>query len=331
MNTKVSAKVSDLVLVIVAIGGAIALLVAGTAPAGWTSDRALLPLVADGSRILILLAVVSIVVGIAAAQFLGRGRDTVIGGEAIRYHRYQRLVHWAIAIGFVLDAATAAWLLRWSVLDTSIDIRPALYVTHFVGAGLVVIGSVTFVTSTRLRGEQSLFPQWRDVGPAFARLFGYLGIYGEPGVLGVRWPRSWQQGTQAFLASFAIRPAIREGKFLSVEKVFSFTPLAILAAIVVVTGLIKAGRYYFAVPTDVIYWTTWVHDISVWLTLGVVGAHLAAIFLVPRNWPGIRAMVTGRLPLESVEHEFPAWADELRGQGAGARVSGARSQGTAGD
>ncbi len=56
--------------------------------------------------------------------------------------------------------------------------------------------------------------------------------------------------------------------------------------IVVVTGLIKSAHYFFVVPSGVLYWTTWLHDLSTQLTLVVVGLHLAAIFLVPR--------VTGR-------------------------------------
>jgi cytochrome b subunit of formate dehydrogenase len=240
----------------------------------------------------------------------------------VRYGAFDRVIHWSLAVGFVLDFATAAWLLRWLGLQTSPDILPTLYLLHFVGAGLIVFAGAAFVTAARVRGQDALFPRWRDVGPSIARLFAYLGVYGQPGVLGMRWPRVWQPGLQRTLAKFGVKPLPREGKFLAVEKVFSFTPLAILTLIVVGTGLVKAVRYFFQVPPDVYYWATWLHDLSTWLTLLVVGAHLAAIFLVPRNWPGIRAMLTGRISRHVVEEEFPTWAEELRRQEARPEAAG---------
>lgn len=329
MKTKRSAIVGDIVLVVLIIGGAIWLFAAGFPPANWTSDGTLLPLVVDWSRILIGLTAVGVIVGLLVAWTMRRGRDRIVNGDVVRYRGYERLVHWALALGFILAFGTAAWLLRWVGLDPTPEIRPALYVIHFIGSALIVVSAVSIAASSRVRGQDALFPRWRDVGPAIARLFGYLGIYGEPGVLGLRLRMVWLQEA---LAAIGIKPAKREGKFLAVEKVFSFTPLAILTLIVVVTGLIKAARYFFAVPTDVLYWTTWLHDLSTWLTLVVVGVHLAAIFLVPRNWPGIRAMVLGRMSLRHVAEEFPAWADELRQpEPPPAAPEGVAAHGTVGD
>ncbi len=309
MKTKLFAIASDVVLLVLVIGGAIWLFALGSPVVAWQTDRSLLPLVTDWSRILILLAAVGVVLGLVLAALLRRGRDRIVDGDVVRYGAYQRLVHWSLAIGFVVDLVTGAWLLRLFGLQTTVELRPTLYVVHFIGAGLIVLAAATFVTASRVRGEDALFPRWADVGPAIARLFAYLGVYGDRGFLGIRLRMVWLQNA---LAAVGIRPARREGKFLAVEKVLSFTPLAALAVLVVGTGLIKAARYFFAVPPDVLRGATWVHDVSVWLTLIVVGLHLVAIFLVPRNWPGIRSMVTGRMRLDVVREEFPGWADELR-------------------
>ena len=331
-RTKMLAVLTDVVLVALVIGGAAWLFLAGLPPASWTTDRPLLPLSVDGSRILILLTAAGVVLGILLAAIVRRAPDRVVDGQAIRYGAYQRLVHWAFAIGFVLDFATAAWILRWVGLRTSPDILPALYLVHFIGAGLIVFAAAIFVTTSRVRGEDALFPRWRDVSPALARLFGYLGVYGEPGAFGLSWPRGWQRGTQAFLSRLGIRPLAREGKFLAVEKVLSFTPLAILSLVVIATGLIKAARYFFVVPVDVLSWATWLHGLSTWGVLVIVGLHIAAIVLVPRNWPGIRAMVSGRMDLHVVKEEFPAWADELRPTEARpVAAETARAHGTPGD
>lgn len=312
MKTKALAVLADIVLVALILAGAVWLFVSGMPPATWTTDRALLPLSVEGSRYTMLLTAAGIVLGLALAVARRRAPERVLNGEVVRYNLYERLVHWALAVGFVLAFATGAWLLRWLGAQTWRDLLPTLYLVHFVGAALIVFAAAAFVTSARVRGQDALFPRWRDLSPAIARLFGYLGIYGQPGVLGLRWPRSWQPGWQRALAALGIRPLEREGKFLAVEKVLSFTPLAILTLIVVGTGLVKAARYFFLVPPGVYFWATWLHDLATYLTVIVVGAHLAAIFLVPRNWPGIRAMLTGRVSRHVAEEEYPAWVDELR-------------------
>lgn len=332
MKTKTFAIISDIVLVAVVLGGAILLFASGIFSAGWNTDRPLLPLVVDWSRILILAAAVGTVLGVLVAALVKLRRDRLVDGRVVRYSGFDRIVHWALAIGFVLDFFTAIWLLRWLGLQSTPDIRPTLYLVHFIGATLIVLGATVFVAASRIRGQDALFPRWRDVGPAIARLFGYLGVYGESGVLGIRMPASWQKGWRAALAELGIKPAARESKFLSVEKVFSFTPLAILAFIVIATGLIKSARYFFGMPADLVYWTTWLHDLAAWLTVFVVGAHLAAIFLIPRNRPGIRTMIYGTMSFRDVEHEFPAWADEIRErEPRTAPAEGVAAQGTVGD
>ncbi len=311
MRTKPFALLSDLVLVALVVIGAVYLFLSGLYTGGVATDRPILPLSVDGSRILLVLATVAIVLGIIVAQLRRRGA-AIEDGKVTRYALFDRLVHWGIVLGFILDFVTAIWLLRWVGLTPTVDNRPTLFLLHYIGAGLILVAAVTFVTASRLRGQDALFPSWSDLSPALARLFGYLGVYGESGVLGLRLPKSWQGPLAATLADLGIRPARREGKFLAVEKVLSFTPLAILVLVVVATGLLKSAHYFFTVPQPVLYWTTWLHDAAAWGTLVIVGVHMAAILLVPRNWGGIRSMIFGSIPFRVVEHEFPGWADELR-------------------
>ncbi|MDE3074537.1 MAG: cytochrome b/b6 domain-containing protein [Chloroflexota bacterium] len=328
MRSNAFAILADVILLALIVVGAVWLFVSGMSPGAWTSDRPLLPLSVEGAQVTLLVAAVGIILGLVLAWLLPRARDRVVNGDVVRYRLYERLVHWALALGYVLAFVTGAWLLRWLSVQTNRDILPSLYLVHYIGAALIVFAAGAFVTSARVRGEDALFPRWRDVSPAVARLFSYLGIYGQPGVLSLRWPRSWQEPWQRFLAELGIRPAKAEGKFLSVEKVLSFAPLAILTFIVVGTGLVKAVRYFFQVPGDVYYWATWLHDLSAWFTLVVVGVHIVAIFLVPRNWPGIRAMISGRISQHVVEEEFPAWAESLRSpDGQAAEAEGAAAPG----
>ena len=313
MRTKPLAIISDFVLLAIAVFGAVYLFWTGFYASGDTTDRPLLPLSVDGSRILLVLVFAAIALGLIIANIRNTSRDHIaLDGTVTRYAVFDRLSHWAVAIGFVIDFVTAAWLLRWFGLQSTVDNRWTLFLLHYIGAGLIVLGAVTFVTASRVRGQDALFPSWSDVSPAIARLFGYLGVYGQSGVFGMRLPVSWQHPLQNALAALGIKPSDHEEKFLAVEKVLSFTPLATLAAIVIVTGVIKAAHYFFAIPQQVMYWMSWLHDFAAILTVIIVGAHLAAIFLVPRNMAGLRSMIFGGIPFRAVEHEFPAWADKLR-------------------
>ncbi len=314
MRQKTFAVLSDIVLLALLVGGVAWLLLSGGRADGFTTDRAMLPLSTDGSRLVIFFTAGGTVVGLLLALIVRNRGDKIIGGEVVRYRAAERLVHWGMALGYVLAFASAVFLLRWLALSSTVDLRPVLYQIHFAGAILMVFAGTVFVAATRARGQDGLFPRWSDVSPALARLFSYLGIYGEPGVLGMRWPRGWQAGTQGMLASLGIRPRLQEGKFLAAERVLSFTPLAVLTLVVVATGLVKSARYFFSVPADVAATATTLHDWATIATVIVVGAHIAAIFLVPRNWPGIRAMVTGRMSRRIVAHEFPAWEKELEVQ-----------------
>lgn len=310
-KTTALAVLSDTVLLLLAVGGAVWLLTAGAPPAVWSTDRPLFPLSVDGSRALLLLTAAGAALGFVLARALPRAR-TRWSDRVIRYSIFERLAHWSVALGYVLAFATGVLVLRWFGFDATREQLQTLYLWHFVGAGLIVVAATSWVVSYRMRGQGSLLPRWRDLGPAVARVFAYLGIYGGSGVLGLRWPNSWQRPWQRALATFGIRPLAREGKFLAAEKVLSFTPLAILTLVVVITGLVKAARYFYGVPADVYLWATRIHDLTAWLTLVVVGLHLVAIVLVPRNWPGITAMITGRMDRHVIEEEFPAWADELQ-------------------
>src|SRR5512141_1833529 len=98
MRTKPLALISDLVLVALVVIGAVYLFTTGFYDTGATTDRPLLPLSVDGSRILLLCAFAGIVVGIVVAG-MRRGRTRIENGEVTRYSLFDRLVHWGIALG----------------------------------------------------------------------------------------------------------------------------------------------------------------------------------------------------------------------------------------
>ena len=90
MKTKPFAIISDIVLVVLVIGGAIWLFLQGTPTVVWNSDGELLPLVVDWSRILIYLTGAAVVLGLLVAALRRNGRDKLVNGDvADFYYRVQ--------------------------------------------------------------------------------------------------------------------------------------------------------------------------------------------------------------------------------------------------
>jgi hypothetical protein len=82
-------------------------------------------------------------------------------------------------------------------------------------------------------------------------------------------------------------------------------------SVVVVTGIIKALRYLYPIPpTFIAAVTTW-HDVFSYVAVFMLGIHLAAILLVPRNWPLLVSMLTMRVSRKHVQTWHPLWEQEL--------------------
>ena len=204
MKTKTFAILSDIVLVAVVLGGAVLLFASGIFSSGWNTDRPLLPLVVDWSRILLLAAAVGTVLGVLVAALVKIRRDRVVNGRVVRYSGFDRIVHWSIAIGFVLDFFTAIWLLRWLGLQSTPDIRPTLYLIHFIGAVLIVLGgSLTLplagvllafiIANYAYQGAQPFYSAMLpDLVPrgeqgrlsGIAAAFGYVGVFSSAVLFG---------------------------------------------------------------------------------------------------------------------------------------------------
>ncbi|HBY96801.1 MAG: hypothetical protein M5U01_33650 [Ardenticatenaceae bacterium] len=254
-----------------------------------------------------------IALGIFAGLYRVRresARDSAMAGEnAVRRHgRADVGLHWLNAAGILIGLGTAAMLLRWvnRVLDTQL-----LYVLHYVGAALIVYALSNFMTHALVGGHMGLWPKLREIPEALGELVSYLGIFHEPGVFGIRLPRSIGLPIARLFVTFGIRKPKDVGKYLATEKVLSFPIWAILVGLIFISGLVKTLRYAWPIPTTLVGTATWVHDLTAIAVLIWLVAHIAPTTLVPRNWPLLKSMFTTRVSLDYVKAHHPAWYRQL--------------------
>ena len=235
------------------------------------------------------------------------------------------VAHWLNGIGFIVGMVTGAIILRgFNAGSSTSEInlpwlqRPDeirnIFVIHYVGASLVVFAVGSHLAQNAVSGGRGLIPRsFRDLREGLGELVEYTGVFGPGGAaFGIRLPKAIRQPFAEIFASFGIAPPRRLGKFLPAEKVFSYTPWAIIIAVMTVTGLVKVFRYLYPIPPSFVALMSALHDLFTVVALVMLGIHLAALLLVPRNWPLLVSMFTTRISRKTVERLNPAWFAQLQ-------------------
>jgi thiosulfate reductase cytochrome b subunit len=257
--------------------------------------------------------IVPFLIGAAtAAALLERGRRqhrAVNTTESLRRHELSEvLTHWLNAVGIGLGLMTAAWLKRWFDRPFSLE---TTYIIHFVGAGMTLMAVAHHLTYELVGGGGGLLPRKvADFKNALAELASYTGVYrGVRGAFGIQLPVVIRRPVQRLLRKLNIVPD-PAGKYLATEKVLSYTVWTVLIGVVVLTGLVKTLNYVIAVPGGVRQPATFLHDGATIFLVVMLGVHVAALVLVPRNWPLLKSMVTTRISRAYARQHLPLWADE---------------------
>lgn len=238
-----------------------------------------------------------------------RPHRTRLNGWLRRHERTEVITHWLNAAGIGLGLITAAWLLKWFGDPFSLS---TTYVLHFVGAGLVLLAVAHHLTYQLVGGGTGLLPRsWADVKNAAAEVIGYAGVYrGLPGVFGIQLPLAVRRPIQRVLRRYDLAPD-PAGKYLATEKVISYAIWALLIGIVVLTGLVKTLNYLVRLPGWLLQAATFLHDGATIFIVVFLVIHVAALALVPRNWPLLRSMFTTRIPRAYAEQHLPRWNEEI--------------------
>src|SRR5207237_6879782 len=93
-------------------------------------------------------------------------------------------------------------------------------------------------------------------------------------------------------------------EFTYYERAVSFPTWELTLGLIILTGAIKAVRYIYPIPGDVLYWVSAVH-VGAGVLLGLKLLDHLRYVLAPSRWPLMVAMATGWVP-ESYVTRFHA-------------------------
>ncbi|MBI4581253.1 MAG: cytochrome b/b6 domain-containing protein [Planctomycetes bacterium] len=279
-------------LVLVAIGGAWIVLQHSSGAQPWG------PLLSDNvlfAKSLPFLIGLGILLGLAQALG-GNGFRAERRGERVRrFSVATALSHWTMTLGFLLAFATGLTEYLKGVLDVPPPLPSyILYRVHYIGASLVVLTASSLATSWLLSGDRRLLPDLKR----FAR---------ELRGLAAELPRPLGSVVAGFFGLSMRRPAPPVGQFTSYERLVSFPIWVVLVGLIVLTGLVKAMRYLFPIPGELVSVASVVHVATMVMLAAKLLDHLRYV-LSPSRWPLFVAMVTTWMGVKYARARHPGWA-----------------------
>jgi cytochrome b subunit of formate dehydrogenase len=222
----------------------------------------------------------------------------VRAGAVRRFAPGTVILHALAAVSLIVLIATGGWQYLKGLLDAESPIYMAtVYRIHYLAASLLIFVTVAFVTDWLLRGERSL-----TLGKGQG-VRGLRGLAHElPKPLG---------STLAYLLGLDMRRAAPPTEeFTYYERAVSFPAWEVFIGLIIVTGVIKAMRYVYPIPGEVLYWVSAVHvGAGVLLALKLLD-HLRYV-LVPSRWPLMASMATGWISESYVKAFHAGWYARL--------------------
>jgi len=223
------------------------------------------------------------------------GPDRRPADQAIR--RFAPSTIWLHALAGVALLAlifTGGWQYLKGLLGADSPLyMGTVYRIHYIAASLLIFASVAFVTDWLLRNERSLtigkgqfIRTMRGLAHELPKPLGTIIGYG----LGLDLRRA--------------PPPTEE--FTYYERSISFPLWELTIGLIILTGVIKAMRYIYPIPGDVLYWISAVH-VGSGLLLGLKLLDHLRFVLSPSRWPLMGAMATGWIPAGYVQKFHPGW------------------------
>jgi len=247
-----------------------------------------------------------VLIGTLAAPAPGPGRverraaacPDAGGGAVRRFRTLSVTMHWIAALGLLLALVTGSWQYLKGILDVESPVfMPYVYRVHYIGATLMLLAMSTMVTYWLVAGVGGLLP------PTGQRIRHLRGLAHElPRPLG---------GTLATLLGLNMRrqPPPTE-QFTYYETTVSFPTWIVLLGLVTLTGLLKAMRYVYPIPGDLLWWASTLHVASMVLLAAKTLDHVRYV-LAPSRWSLLRSMMSGWMPERDVQRRHPAWYEQI--------------------
>ena len=236
-----------------------------------------------------------IVVGYWKASGAAVGTQRRASDRAIRRFAPSTVwLHALAGVSLVTLIATGGWQYLKGLLDAETPIyMGTVYRIHYFAASLLIFATVAFVTDWWLRGEHGLtvgkgqsIRTLRGLAHELPRPIGTILAYG--------------------LGLDLRRPAPPTEQFTYYERTISFPLWELSIALIIITGVIKAVRYIYPIPGDLLYWVSAVH-VGAGVLLGMKLLDHLRYVLAPSRWYLMAAMATGWLPEGYVKRFHPGW------------------------
>jgi hypothetical protein len=218
-------------------------------------------------------------------------------------------LHALAGIGLVGLIATGGWQYLKGLLAADSPIyMGTVYRIHYLSATLLIFVTVTFVTDWLLRGERSLTT---GKGQFIRSMRGLAHELPKPlgTIIGYT------------LGLDLRRAAPHTEQFTYYQRTISFPLWELSIGLIILTGVIKAMRYVYPIPGDLLYWVSAVH-VGSGVLLGLKLLDHLRFVLAPSRWPLMAAIATGWVPARYAERFFPGWYAQITSSsGSAAPVS----------
>jgi len=241
----------------------------------------------------------AIAVGFWRASGWHWGPDRREGDQAIRRFAPSTIwLHALAGIALVALIATGGWQYLKGLLAADSPIyMGTVYRVHYIAATLLIFVSVAFVTDWLLRNEKSL-----TIGRGqFIRTMRGL-AHELPKPLGT---------TIGYALGLDLRRAPPPTEqFTYYERSISFPLWELSIGLIILTGVIKAMRYIYPIPGELLYWVSAVH-VGAGVLLGLKLLDHLRYVLAPSRWPLMVSIASGWIPAGYVQKFHAGWYQRI--------------------
>ena len=219
-------------------------------------------------------------------------------GALRRFALGTAIMHWVATVGFLLALVTGTWQYLKGLLAVNSPVDMALvYRVHYAAATLLLFATGHFVTYWLMVPRRPL------VVPSGQWIRHLRGLAYEL-------PRPVGGALAAVLGLDMRRQPPSVGEFTYYEKAFSFPTWLLLLGVIVLTGILKAMRYIYLIPGDVLWWASALH-VGAMVGLAVKLLDHLRYVLAPSRWPLLVASFTTWIGQPYLAARHPHWLGSL--------------------